>query len=228
VNKNRNILFLLFIGVLFIISCKVTKIDDFLKNYEDLTLQILDNEKFQFLYYKHDSAGVTNIYCRGSYSKQGNYYILHPDSLQERNFNFELKQAYLDSLKSTTRIIIETNIKDFDHSGGYKIALFSDSFKLSFYGVKVDAIIKKLALRDFFVEVSLPNSYSIGTPVPSTKSILTKKISTDGYSNFLIIKIPVSYYTFFYTNIGIDTIEDLGNYWLMKNGKTVPKGRAIF
>lgn len=126
--RNRNILFPCFIGVLFIISCRTQKIDEFLKNREYLTLRILDKEKFQFFYYKYDSAGVTNNYCQGSYSKQGNYYILHPDSLQGRNFNFELKQAYIDSLKSTSRIIIETNIKDFDHSGGYKIALFSDSF----------------------------------------------------------------------------------------------------
>lgn len=211
------------IVILLFISCGISKPnEDPFRYRESLELKTLGQHRFKYLYYKSDSTGITYNYCYGTYAKEGNDYILFPDTLHTRNFDFDLHQTYVDSLKSTTRIIIKTDLST-NFINDYKINLYTNSLKLSFQGIKVDTTMKNLILQKFYVEIFLPNNFLTGTPVPSIKSILTKKILTDGKSNYLKLKIPVNFNTYFYKNIGIDTINDDGKYWLLMNNKKIPK-----
>ena len=211
-------------GILFFTSCKTsTPFCTLFSNSEFLTLKFRDDQKFEYVYYKLDSIGITFDYNKGMYSKHEDSITLYPDTLKNKAFDFELHKEYSDSIRFT-RIKIETNITG-DYLNKYKIYLIADSAQFIFKGVSVDTILNTSKFQRFKIEIFLADYYLTGTPVPKYKNILTKEIILDTNFNFFTISIPIKRLTYYYKNSGPVLIQDLGNYWMvLDSSKRIPKG----
>jgi hypothetical protein len=215
------------VGLVFVNSCKTNKpTGEFLSKNEFLTVNLLKNQKFEYLYYKSDDVDISYDYIKGTYSANNNTFTLYPDTLKDKEFEYAL-HADNDSSIGLTRIKLETNIYG-DFLNKYKIYLHSKSAKLVFNGTSIDTIINTSNFHKFYIEILLAEEYLSGTPIPKYKNILTKEITLDTNFNFFTITVPISRQTFYYKNSPPLLIEDLGTYWmLINNKKKILKGKIF-
>jgi len=221
---NRKILFF-FLAVFC--SCHASKLglSDF-RVKETLSLKFSNDTAFSYLYSHSDTLYNTLIYSQGVYSKDGNQYTLHADSINNNNFPAKISQEYQNDLGHNFRIKIMSDLT-FDHLNEYKLIIHLDDKDIFLKGVKIDTLINNFTSKNLSVEIKLPERYTRNIPSPSFTAILTKDVQINSNSNFIDIHIPVRYETFYYHNIGIMKLKDMGSHWLLiDNGKKIKKAKS--
>ncbi|TDQ09209.1 hypothetical protein [Pedobacter metabolipauper] len=204
--------YLFYLCLIFIVnlSCHTAKLDNFSKSVECIDFQVSDNNQFRLMYYNSNLDSLQYNYLQGSYTKQGDDFLLSSDTISNKNFD-----AILEEEKGNfegTRIKVATNIYG-DFISEYTTILHIGDMKYSFKGVNIDTLLNRVADNKLWVEIFFPNRYLNNTVMsPSYKSFITKKLPIENQtSNFLSIKIPINYELFFYKSNFAAKVKDLGD-----------------
>jgi hypothetical protein len=223
---SKLLIFFIF-GSLF--SCRTSKIDTFSTDRENVTLKLLNNNRFSYVYYK--LAGMNyedskKLFCIGTYLKLSkNIYELYPDTFDNKSVEVSVNSVE-NNYNGNTHIRINTNIYP-DRSNEYRIHLISDSLTWFFTGLRIDTVIDGNFLRNFIIEIILPEFYITGHPSAIYKSLVSEPIKITE-CRIVDVTLPITLDYFYYQNIGVIRLKDMGNYLLfLKDGRKIKKAKKI-
>ena len=225
--KTKIIFQTIFLQVLLITSCKTLK---FKLNHppfekETITIKLVDQKNYKYLYYNLSDTGLSIKYNIGEYYKSGKYYNLKPDSVRNDEFIVRYQQRRIDTLGNNFKIEIKTDISD-DHLNQNKIILFNKTDSLYLKGIKIDTVLKNFKFKDFRIKIFLADKYLKGKPAPSFTFIITKKIFLNPTSNMIDIEIPAEWMTFYYKYEKSIQLIDTNKYWNYNN-KNILKDNTL-
>ncbi|WP_347159364.1 hypothetical protein [Pontibacter chitinilyticus] len=159
------------------------------------------------------------MYSEGWYSKQNNIFTLHSPPPQNKNFDANLT-ANTDHNLQGIEIRVQTNLDSIE-AKKYKTILHFDNDSVKVQGGNIDTVLVGVYSRTLRIEIIPPFFYS---PVPSFKSITTKELLLNSSAKTAYhINIPLSFYSFYYKDIGDIQVKDKGKYWQILNDSTLIK-----